>query len=250
MSDACKPDGDVEAGTHPESVSSRLVGADRGIGLVARADAIGGASDEDRRLIQADGASICWWTAVVSLAITCKTTERRASMRLGTTISSGILGAALLAAGPAAAQSANAVLINPDGEEIGNVALEQLERGRADLRPGRAACRPGDARASTSTRPASCDPPDFQSAGGHFNPTEEQHGWNNPQGHHAGDLPNVHVQRGRPAGGRVLHRCGDARRGRDLGLRRRRLGDRACTRAPTTTRPIRPATPARGSPAA
>jgi Cu-Zn family superoxide dismutase len=37
-------------------------------------------------------------------------------------------------------------------------------------------------------------PPEFTSAGGHFNPTEEQHGWNNPQGYHAGDLPNAHVQ--------------------------------------------------------
>lgn len=38
-----------------------------------------------------------------------------------------------------------------------------------------------------------CDPPDFASAGTHWNPTGKQHGLNNPQGPHAGDLPNVEV---------------------------------------------------------
>jgi Cu-Zn family superoxide dismutase len=38
-----------------------------------------------------------------------------------------------------------------------------------------------------------CDPPDFASAGTHWNPTGKQHGLNNPQGPHAGDMPNVTV---------------------------------------------------------
>ena len=38
-----------------------------------------------------------------------------------------------------------------------------------------------------------CDPPDFASAGTHWNPTNKQHGLNNPQGPHAGDMPNVEV---------------------------------------------------------
>jgi Cu-Zn family superoxide dismutase len=38
-----------------------------------------------------------------------------------------------------------------------------------------------------------CDPPDFNSAGSHFNPTGRQHGALNPQGSHAGDLPNLNV---------------------------------------------------------
>ena len=38
-----------------------------------------------------------------------------------------------------------------------------------------------------------CDPPDFNSAGPHFNPTGKQHGALNPQGSHAGDLPNLNV---------------------------------------------------------
>ena len=39
-----------------------------------------------------------------------------------------------------------------------------------------------------------CDPPDFTSAGSHWNPAARQHGMNNPAGPHAGDLPNVVVK--------------------------------------------------------
>ncbi len=38
-----------------------------------------------------------------------------------------------------------------------------------------------------------CDPPDFTTAGAHFNPGHNQHGLRNPLGPHAGDLPNLRV---------------------------------------------------------
>jgi Cu-Zn family superoxide dismutase len=38
-----------------------------------------------------------------------------------------------------------------------------------------------------------CDSPDFTSAGAHFNPAGRAHGVRNPNGPHAGDLPNVYV---------------------------------------------------------
>lgn len=38
-----------------------------------------------------------------------------------------------------------------------------------------------------------CDTPDFTSAGPHWNPLGAKHGSLNPQGHHAGDLPNIIV---------------------------------------------------------
>ncbi len=38
-----------------------------------------------------------------------------------------------------------------------------------------------------------CDGPDFASAGGHWNPTQHQHGKENPMGPHAGDLPNLSI---------------------------------------------------------
>lgn len=34
---------------------------------------------------------------------------------------------------------------------------------------------------------------DFKSAGGHFNPTDAKHGFDNPKGPHAGDLENISV---------------------------------------------------------
>ena len=38
-----------------------------------------------------------------------------------------------------------------------------------------------------------CDAPTFESAGGHWNPTNQQHGLEDPQGQHAGDMPNLTV---------------------------------------------------------
>jgi Cu-Zn family superoxide dismutase len=41
----------------------------------------------------------------------------------------------------------------------------------------------------------SCQTPDFESAGGHFNPTNKKHGLQNPAGPHLGDMPNVSTTR-------------------------------------------------------
>lgn len=38
-----------------------------------------------------------------------------------------------------------------------------------------------------------CEAPTFESAGGHWNPADKQHGLENPQGQHAGDMPNLTV---------------------------------------------------------
>lgn len=38
-----------------------------------------------------------------------------------------------------------------------------------------------------------CEPPDFVSAGAHFNPTGKKHGRLSPDGAHAGDMPNLTV---------------------------------------------------------
>ena len=44
----------------------------------------------------------------------------------------------------------------------------------------------------------------FKSAGGHFNPESKQHGLDNPQGPHAGDMPNFTVKADGTAKGKVL----------------------------------------------
>jgi superoxide dismutase, Cu-Zn family len=46
-----------------------------------------------------------------------------------------------------------------------------------------------------------CEPPGFESAGPHWNPTRRQHGRLNPSGPHLGDLPNLSV--GTNGGGAV-----------------------------------------------
>jgi|SRR5690625_281485 len=39
-----------------------------------------------------------------------------------------------------------------------------------------------------------CETPDFDSAGGHFNPDEKNHGFDDSKGPHAGDMMNLEVQ--------------------------------------------------------
>jgi len=39
-----------------------------------------------------------------------------------------------------------------------------------------------------------CEAPDFKSAGGHFNPESKKHGFDSPEGHHAGDVKNFTVK--------------------------------------------------------
>jgi superoxide dismutase, Cu-Zn family len=38
-----------------------------------------------------------------------------------------------------------------------------------------------------------CEGPAFNSAGGHFNPGQKKHGLKNPDGPHAGDLPDLYI---------------------------------------------------------
>ncbi len=64
---------------------------------------------------------------------------------------------------------------NPDG-----VLFQVLATGLA----------PGQHGLHLHVSPA-CEPPAFQSAGGHYNPGARQHGAKNPSGPHAGDLPNL-----------------------------------------------------------
>ncbi|HTN73126.1 MAG TPA: superoxide dismutase family protein, partial [Methylomirabilota bacterium] len=40
-----------------------------------------------------------------------------------------------------------------------------------------------------------CEGPAFTSAGGHFNPAQKKHGLRSPEGPHAGDMPNMYVDK-------------------------------------------------------
>jgi Cu-Zn family superoxide dismutase len=57
---------------------------------------------------------------------------------------------------------------------------------------------------------ATCEGPDFKSAGAHLNPDKKQHGTENPQGSHKGDLPNFEVKADGTAKATVSARSLDA----------------------------------------
>lgn len=52
---------------------------------------------------------------------------------------------------------------------------------------------------------AKCEPPDFKSAGPHFNPEGKKHGLENPEGHHAGDMANFTVEKNGKAKFRIVN---------------------------------------------
>ena len=100
--------------------------------------------------------------------------------------------AALLLASPAIAQEAQGTLIDVSGAEAGTIELSQGE-GSVSITGHAMGLTPGDHGIHFHTT-GDCDASaKFESAGGHFNPGEHQHGLENPEGVHAGDLPNLTV---------------------------------------------------------
>ncbi|MEK9662345.1 MAG: superoxide dismutase family protein [Alphaproteobacteria bacterium] len=101
------------------------------------------------------------------------------------------LATMIFATAPAAAEEATATLKSPQGDTVGTVVLSETPHGVllavkiADLPPG--------PHAFHIHAVGDCTAPDFKSAGGHYNPAKHQHGIENPNGKHAGDLPNIHV---------------------------------------------------------
>jgi Cu-Zn family superoxide dismutase len=91
----------------------------------------------------------------------------------------------------AAAPSATATLKNADGKEVGKASFTPSKEG-VKVQVAVAGLPPGKHGIHLHAA-AKCDPPDFKSAGPHFNPTEKHHGLHNPEGAHAGDLPNLSV---------------------------------------------------------
>lgn len=90
---------------------------------------------------------------------------------------------------PAAGPSASAQLSGGDGAAHGSATVIQAADGlhvtvmAMGLTPG--------VHAVHVHMTGQCAPPDFASAGGHWNPTGHKHGKDNPAGMHMGDMPNM-----------------------------------------------------------
>jgi Cu-Zn family superoxide dismutase len=113
-------------------------------------------------------------------------------MNIRTVGLTGLLLAALSV--PAAAQNAHATLKNADGKDVGAATLTQT--GGGVLIAISVKGLPAGEHALHVHAVGKCEPP-FTSAGGHFNPDSKKHGLLAMEGHHAGDMPNLHI----PAGG-------------------------------------------------
>ena len=110
-----------------------------------------------------------------------------AQASLAVTLSLAITPLVATAAGPAA----KATLQDAQGKGVGTATLKPA-KGGVQIAVSVAGLPPGKHGFHLHAA-GKCDPPDFKSAGPHFNPAGKQHGHKNPQGAHAGDLPNLTV---------------------------------------------------------
>ena len=92
---------------------------------------------------------------------------------------------------PAAAPAGAADLMDAKGNKIGTATLTQTDKG-VRIQVQVSGLPPGE-HAFHIHAAGKCEPPEFKSAGGHFNPHAKKHGLENPDGPHAGDLPNLKV---------------------------------------------------------
>lgn len=92
---------------------------------------------------------------------------------------------------PSQAKPVTVKLSDAKGKSIGTARLSADPAG-VKITLAIKGLQPGD-HAIHVHETAKCEGPDFKSAGGHFNPEHKQHGKDNPQGPHAGDIPNFTV---------------------------------------------------------
>jgi len=112
-------------------------------------------------------------------------------MKYMTVVACGLLLMSNAGCGQADAEAIKVELSNPQGVKVGNATLTK-DAGGVKIVVQVSQLPPGP-HGFHIHAVGKCKPLDFASAGGHFNPQGKKHGAQNPEGPHAGDLPNLTV---------------------------------------------------------
>lgn len=102
-----------------------------------------------------------------------------------------VLGGCASLTQPAAGKTAVAEVKNANGQTVGLATFTEVPGGVRIVMDVKGL--PPGTKGVHIHEVGKCEGPQFTSAGGHFNPDKKPHGVMNPQGPHAGDLPNLTV---------------------------------------------------------
>jgi len=105
----------------------------------------------------------------------------------------GILFLSIHTANANAQDQGHAVIKNAEGKTIGTASVRDTKDGVLLIIDVRGL--PEGLHAVHVHSVGKCEGPAFTSAGPHFNPMNKQHGLENAAGPHAGDLPDVYVEK-------------------------------------------------------
>ena len=100
-------------------------------------------------------------------------------------------GTVASASAPSAVGAHSVMIIRADGSRAGAVSLTETG-DKAWLAIDASGLPPG-IHGMHVHAVGRCEGPEFTSAGPHWNPSERKHGLENPDGHHAGDVPNATI---------------------------------------------------------
>lgn len=104
----------------------------------------------------------------------------------------------------AQAQMTHVAMKDAQGRDVGMVMLSPAKGGSGVTLDYTFKALPPGQHALHIHQVAKCEPP-FATAGPHFNPAMKKHGLQNPDGAHAGDMPNVTVAADGTAKGSVTN---------------------------------------------